>query len=148
MAGPPIVASALLLARLTPHTSTIYLLGAYVLFGVGCGMVNAPITNTAVSGMPVEQAGVAGAIASTSRQVGSALGVAIIGSMVAVGTGGGFVEASHAAWAVIAGFGAAVVVLGTVSTGDWARGTAERNAVRLAGTPKEVPSDQGVPATR
>ena len=36
--------------------------------------VNAPITNTAVSGMPREQAGVAAAVASTSRQVGASLG--------------------------------------------------------------------------
>ena len=42
---------------------------------VGFGMMNAPITNTAVSGMPTSQAGVAAAVASTSRQVGSALGV-------------------------------------------------------------------------
>ncbi len=43
---------------------------AYVVFAVGFGMLNAPITNAAVSGMPNSQAGVAAAIASTSRQVG------------------------------------------------------------------------------
>ena len=38
------------------------------------GFVNAPITNTAVSGMPRAQAGVAAAVASTSRQIGQTLG--------------------------------------------------------------------------
>ena len=52
---------------------------AYVVFGLGFGLVNAPITNAAVSGMPRAQAGVAAAIASTSRQVGSTLGVAVVG---------------------------------------------------------------------
>ena len=51
---------------------------AYVLFGIGFGAVNPPITNAAVSGMPPAQAGVAAAIASTSRQVGASLGIAIV----------------------------------------------------------------------
>ena len=42
------------------------------IFGIGFGFVNAPITNAAVSGMPREQAGVAAAIATTSRQFGQA----------------------------------------------------------------------------
>ena len=40
------------------------LMAAYVVFGVGFGFVNAPITNAAVSGMPRAQAGVAAAIAT------------------------------------------------------------------------------------
>jgi MFS family permease len=101
----------------------------YVLFGLGFAMVNSPITNTAVSGMPREQAGVAAAIASTSRQVGGALGVAVIGAAVAAGYGAGFAEASHAGWWIISGLGAAVLVLGLVTTGRWARSTTERAAV-------------------
>jgi MFS family permease len=132
LAGPSLAAGALLLSRLTPSTAVAYLVLAYLIFGAGCGLVTAPITNTAVSGMPREQAGVAGAIASTSRQVGSALGVAVTGSIVAASTGARFTDASPAAWAVIAGCGCAVFVLGLVSTGPWARSTAERNGERLA----------------
>ncbi len=51
-------------------TSAGYLIVSYLVFGIGMGMVNAPITNSAVSGMPREQAGVAAGIASASRQVG------------------------------------------------------------------------------
>ena len=71
-----------MLTGLTAHTPVGWLLGSYVIFGIGFGLVNAPITNTAVSGMPVTQAGVAAAIASTSRQVGQSLGVAVVGSAV------------------------------------------------------------------
>ena len=72
-------------------------------------MVNPPITNTAVSGMPGSQAGVAAAIASTSRSVGLTLGVAVIGA-IAGGTlsgaiGPSFAAATHAGWWVIAGLG-------------------------------------------
>ncbi len=51
------------------------------------GFVNAPITDTAVSGMPRAQAGVAAAVASTSRQLGQTLGVAVVGAVLASGIG-------------------------------------------------------------
>jgi EmrB/QacA subfamily drug resistance transporter len=85
----PLVWSGLLLAAggavLTQEgtrTSYLVLAGGYLLLGLGFATVNPPITNTAISGMPRAQAGVASAVASTSRQIGNALGVAIIGSVV------------------------------------------------------------------
>ena len=110
-------------------------------FGVGTGMVNPAITNTAVSGMPPSQAGVAAAIASTSRQVGTALGVAVMGSAVLSALHGplrlGFAGASHVGWWIIAGCGAAVLLLAIITTGRWAKATAERAASRTApGSPK------------
>ncbi|MHB2027397.1 MAG: MFS transporter [Acidimicrobiales bacterium] len=132
VAGLPLAMGAFLLASLSTHTSLDYLIVAYAIFGVGYGLVNPPITNTAMSGMPLEQAGVAGAIASTSRQVGSSLGVAIIGSLVAGGTGASFVSESHAAWLVIAACGLGIFTLGLLSTGPWALATAQRNGERLA----------------
>ncbi|MDQ2810600.1 MAG: MFS transporter [Actinomycetota bacterium] len=132
LAGPAIGVGAILLIRLGPHTSVGYLVLSYVIFGIGLGFVNAPISNTAVSGMPIEQAGVAASVASTSRQVGATLGVAITGALVAGGTGTSFTVASHAAWAVIAGCGVVVLFLGFMSTGRWAAGTAERSRRSLA----------------
>jgi len=137
LAGPPLTVGALLLVWLSPHTSLVYLIVAYLIFGVGCGLVNAPISTTAMSGMPLDQAGVAGAVASTSRQVGSSLGVAVTGSIVAVGTGATFVGASHAAWIVVAGCGVAVCLLSLFSTGEWAMGTATRNGERLERASRE-----------
>jgi len=93
--------------------------------------------------MPVERAGVAAAVASTSRQVGATLGVAITGALVAGGTGAGFTVASHAAWAVIAGCGVAIAVLGFVSTGHWAAGTAERVRLDLVADKADKSADAG-----
>jgi EmrB/QacA subfamily drug resistance transporter len=147
-AGPALAIGALLLARLTAHTPVVYLVTAYVIFGIGSGLVTAPITNTAVSGMPKEQAGVAGAVASTSRQVGSALGVAVTGSIVASGASAGLTVASHAAWVVIAGCGIAVFAAGLVSTGPWALRTAARNTERIAQPAQESASDSSATVIR
>jgi EmrB/QacA subfamily drug resistance transporter len=130
-----VIGASVMLTRLTPTTPVEYLLAAYFVFGVGAGLVNPPITNTAVSGMPPSQAGVAAAIASTSRQVGFTLGVAVIGA-IAGGTLSGaiapsFAAATHAGWWVIAGLGVICLTVGLLTTTGWARATARRTAERF-----------------
>ncbi|WP_328463804.1 MFS transporter [Streptomyces sp. NBC_00448] len=124
LAGITMTASGVLFAGFDAETNNVKLFTAYVLFGIGFGLINAPITNTAVSGMPRAQSGVAAAVASTSRQVGQALGVAVLGAALAAGLHAG-------AWWIITGCGAAVLLLGILTTGRWARGTAERTASEL-----------------
>jgi len=131
MSGGLIAVGAILLTGLGAHTAVWYLVVAYLVFGTGSGLVSPPTTNTALSGMPRDQAGVAGAIASTCRQTGAAIGVAVTGAIIAASSAG-FVHASHAAWAVLAGCGVMVALLGMLSTGHWALGTAERTGARLA----------------
>ncbi|MFF5101129.1 MFS transporter [Streptomyces sp. NPDC000134] len=136
VAGAAMTASGVLFAAFEAETSDATLFLGYVLFGVGFGFVNAPITNTAVSGMPRAQAGVAAAVASTSRQLGQTLGVAVIGAVLAAGVGASayrdtFVPAARPGWWVLAACGLAVLLLGALTTGRWARGTAQRAAGRL-----------------
>ncbi|MFE2141454.1 MFS transporter [Streptomyces sp. NPDC059456] len=149
IAGTAMAASGLLFAAFSAETSTPLLFTAYVLFGLGFGMVNAPITNTAVSGMPRAQAGVAAAIASTSRQTGGTLGVAVIGAVLAAGTAGGadFAEATRPAWWVITGCGLVALVVGAATSGRWAMGTAARTARALERTTPE-PEQAAVPPRR
>lgn len=125
IAGMGITASALLLTTLRIDTPVIGVIAAYALFGIGFGMINAPITNAAVSGMPRAQAGVAAAVASTSRQVGVSLGVAVLGAIVAGRSGADFVTASHTGWWIMTGAGIVVFVLGLVTTTRWAQRTAD-----------------------
>ncbi|MFJ2261368.1 MFS transporter [Streptomyces sp. NPDC087844] len=137
VAGTAMTVSGVLFAALEAETANVTLVIGYVLFGLGFGFVNAPITNTAVSGMPRAQAGVAAAVASTSRQIGQTLGVAVIGAVLASGVGtssyrGAFVSAARPAWWIIAACGLSVLVVGAVSSGRWARRTAERTANRLS----------------
>ncbi|WP_344666823.1 MFS transporter [Catenulispora yoronensis] len=148
LAGALLAVSALMLTGLSPTTPVALLLGAYAVLGVGFGALNPPITNTAVSGMPRAQAGVAAAVASTSRQVGQTLGVAVIGSVVVARATGpartGLPAASHAGWWILVGCGLAVLVLGMLTTGTRAVATAARTAARLA----EPTTDTGIPALR
>ncbi|MGW4301528.1 MFS transporter [Streptomyces sp. NPDC004646] len=136
LAGAAMTLSGILFAAFEAETSNLTLLAGYVLFGIGFGFVNAPITNTAVSGMPRAQAGVAAAVASTSRQLGQTLGVAVIGAVLASGIGDSpyrdaFVSAARPGWWILTACGATVLVLGYVTSGRWARTTATRTAERL-----------------
>jgi hypothetical protein len=78
--------------------------------------------------MPASMAGVAAAIASTSRQFGATLGVAVLGALaggaVTGQVGAGFAHATHVSWWIVVGLGALVVVLGLLTTTRWALGTA------------------------
>jgi len=138
IAGVGLLVSCLMLVRVSDDTPFSWLFAAYVAFGIGFGFVNAPITNAAVSGMPRAQAGVASAIASTSRQIGATLGVAVVGALVTSKIGavaGGvnidFAEASRAGWWVLAGCGAVVLVLGLVATSQRALESARRTAQEI-----------------
>ena len=143
VSGLATTAGGVLLTGLTPATSTGFLMAAYVILGIGLGMVNAPITTTAVAGMPLAQAGVAAAVASTSRQVGVTLGVAVVGSVVTSALHGplraGFTQASHVGWWVVAGCGTAVLLIGLLTTGRWARATAARTAERIMSDEARMP---------
>jgi EmrB/QacA subfamily drug resistance transporter len=128
IAGTAIALAMVPLVGLSATTPVWQLAGAYVLFGLGFGMVNAPITNTAVSGLPRAQAGVAAALASTSRQVGSALGVAVIGAVLAAGLASSQspARATHGGWWIVLGCGVAVLVLGLTTTSRARRGPSHR----------------------
>jgi predicted MFS family arabinose efflux permease len=134
LGGALLALGAFLLVALDARTWVGYLLTAYAVFGVGAGLVTPPITTTAVSGLPADQAGVAGALASSGRQFGIAVGVAVTGSLVA-GAGAGFIPSSRPAWIVLGGCGVLALVLGVISTGRWAQAAATRNGRRLAAPP-------------
>jgi EmrB/QacA subfamily drug resistance transporter len=135
IAGVALSLACCMLVQIDPATPLAWVIGAYVVFGIGFGFVNAPITNAAVSGMPVAQAGVAAAIATTSRQFGQAIGVAIVGAIVVSGTeastGATATTASHPAWWTLAGLGALVFVLGALATGGRAKQSAQYVAARF-----------------
>jgi EmrB/QacA subfamily drug resistance transporter len=147
-AGLAMFVSTALLSGIGVATPLPLLLLSYLLFGIGLGMVNPAITNTAVSGMPKAQAGVAAAIASTSRQVGVSLGVAVAGSIVAANRGRGmsFAEATHPVWWIMATCGAVVGVLGWASNTGWARASTRRfeHLLSEAAVPEPEPARSGV----
>ncbi|MFE6922404.1 MFS transporter [Nocardia sp. NPDC057663] len=106
LAGGFLTAGGLLLAA--AGTDPAVLLVALGLVGIGFGFANAPITNTAVSGLPADRAGVAGGITSTARQVGAAVGIAVAGGLVAAADP---IGDALSGWSVVAACGLLVLVL-------------------------------------
>lgn len=133
--GGAMALSGLLFARLTADSPILLPLAAYLVFGFGLGLINPPITSSAVSGMPRDQAGVAAAVASTSRQVGSSLGVAVLGTVVTSHLDGplatAFAPASRPAWWIMAGCGVVVLALGFLITTKWAQRTKFEEKVQV-----------------
>jgi DNA-binding MarR family transcriptional regulator len=147
VAGAAITLGSGILMTLTAASPVAELAVLYAVFGIGFGFLNPPISHTAVSGMPPAQAGVAASIASTSRQAGSALGVAVTGSLVAGHDAAGFAVASHSGRAVLGGCGLAAALIGVASSGRWAAGSApvtcsspsQRKAPSMTASPPPPP---------
>jgi hypothetical protein len=141
LGGAALASSCLILTQLSLATPLPLLLVAYALFGIGLGLVNPPIAHTAVSGMPAAQAGVASAVASTSRQVGAAMGVAVARSVVAASHAQGipFTDATHPVWWALAACGTLVALLGWLSNTPWARASVTRlNHLFLSNTSADI----------
>jgi EmrB/QacA subfamily drug resistance transporter len=147
LGGIATLAAGLISAIPAGEPNDVRLFLGYALLGTGLGWANAAITNTAVSGMPRDQAGVAAGVASTTRQLGSALGVAIIGSVIAdhvttVSAGSEFTSAARISWAIIAACGLAMVSVGALTTGEWGRRRAKANAARMEAAATRLEEDR------
>ena len=137
--GAAIAAGGAALLGLSPVSSYPWLALAMAVLGAGLGLVNPPITNTGVSGMPPSQAGVASAVISVTRQFGSVLGVAIMGAMLTASLHAGLAAgsprpqalsaATHGPWLLTVVCGLLVAVAGLVTTSARALATARAVAV-------------------
>ena len=67
---------------INPSTSGLLLAVPLFVYGVGVGLATAQLTSIVLSDIPPERSGLASGTNSTMRQVGSALGVAILGTVL------------------------------------------------------------------
>ena|SRR5450756_7467 len=132
--GLALMLSTSLMSRLNGSSADTHLLMTFGLFGVGMGMVNSQISVAAVSGMPAGQAGLASGIASASRQIGQALGVAISGSLLTAKAHGlihaDFTLASYPAWHLLFWCASAVAVAGLMTSRPPGRHGMAKSSVR------------------
>jgi EmrB/QacA subfamily drug resistance transporter len=89
--GPRVLALAMtagmfiglaILTQTNEGTSTLQIVSALVVFGLGAGLALPALTDTVMAAVPERDAGVGSAVNDLSRQLGGALGVAVIGSVV------------------------------------------------------------------
>ena len=66
----------------SPHLSFFELLPGFACYGFGIGFASSQLTNVVLSAIEPAEAGAASGANTTVRQIGSALGVAVIGSVV------------------------------------------------------------------
>ena len=132
----------LLISTWSASTSYLTFAATIAVAGVGMGLAGPPLSQSLVAALPVERAGVGATLNSTAREVGSALGVAVVGTV----TGSRFAHAGfghRSAGAVIGGLqgsparsaenafahasgtglqvAAGLLLLGTALTASWMR---------------------------
>jgi EmrB/QacA subfamily drug resistance transporter len=78
-------AGVVALSRLGAHSGFAPLLAAQLVLGAGIGLAMTPATNAIVSSLPAAKQGVASAVNDTTREIGTALGIAIMGSAFTTG---------------------------------------------------------------
>jgi MFS family permease len=111
--------SLLLFGTLDAHSSFWDILPGLLVGGFGMAITMAPTTSAAMGAVPVDKAGVGSAVINSMRQVGGALGIAIMGTLVASQVSVGrldpryptqFVDGYHRALE----FGAAILLAGAM----------------------------------
>lgn len=75
------VALFLFAAVVGVHTNYLYILLVQLVLGSGIGFTMSPATNTIMSSLPPNRAGIGSAMNDTTRQLGGALGIAVLGAL-------------------------------------------------------------------
>jgi EmrB/QacA subfamily drug resistance transporter len=84
VAGLLVIAVGLLaVSRFEPNSSYAQIILTLMFLAVGMGLTSAPSTASIMSALPLGKAGVGSAVNDTTRELGGALGVAVLGSLVA-----------------------------------------------------------------
>ncbi len=79
----------LIVPFLSPETTGWRLAPALFLYGVGVGLATAQLTSVILAEVPTAQSGQASGTQSTTRQIGAALGIALLGTILAAGLSSG-----------------------------------------------------------
>jgi MFS transporter, DHA2 family, multidrug resistance protein len=80
--GLAIVAGGLgIMSTLSPDTPYLVIAGAFLVLGAGIAITAAPATGQILTSVPLSKAGVGSAVNDTTRELGGALGIALLGSI-------------------------------------------------------------------
>ena len=102
--GLAVVAASLgLLSTVTAASSYGLIAASLAILGAGMGFTMTPATESIMGSLPLAKAGVGSAMNDTTRQVGGALGVAVLGSILASSYASSMASAVHGLSATAAG---------------------------------------------
>jgi EmrB/QacA subfamily drug resistance transporter len=93
-----------LFARLAEHATYTALLPGFILFGIGAGLMQVPLTNGVLQATPQARAGVASALLNASREVAGLLGITVIGAVLRARESAALRGGSSAAHAFVDGY--------------------------------------------
>ena len=71
-----------LMSDLSANTTETSLILPLALCGIGIGLIMAPVTTVVMAATPVEESGMGAGILSTIRQVGSVMGISVLGAIL------------------------------------------------------------------
>jgi EmrB/QacA subfamily drug resistance transporter len=126
--------SLLLFSRLGVDSGFSDLLPALVIGGVGMASVMTPMSAAAMGSVPLAKAGVASGVLNTFRQVGGALGIAVMGAILTSRQTDALAAGASAPQAFVEGFqtallvGSAIAFVGAVAAATLVRQTAHPEA--------------------
>ena len=70
------------ISGISPSTTSLSLLAPFLISGIGIGLAVAPVTSAVMATAPADRVGNASGVLSTTRQVGSLMGIAILGAVL------------------------------------------------------------------
>ncbi len=99
MLGPSIAAAGLVWISFLSYGENYgtHMLVPLMLFGLGIGLSFVPMTLTATAGVPPNEAGLAAGLVNTSRQIGGAIGLAVLATLASSTTHAAHPAGAHAA---------------------------------------------------
>jgi DHA2 family methylenomycin A resistance protein-like MFS transporter len=115
-AGMALMGTGLVLLALIPLINSLFLIeAALLIIGCGLGLNTGPVNSVAVTNVPKARAGTASGLVNAARMAGATLGVAVLGALFAVFSGGpsgmaGGLPAAFLGGAAAELFGAAVAL--------------------------------------
>jgi EmrB/QacA subfamily drug resistance transporter len=86
----------LLLALVDAHSTWRVLVAGMAVLGAGVGMANPTLASAALAAVPRERSGMASGAVNTARQLGFAIGVAVLGTVFTTGAAGALRDAGAA----------------------------------------------------
>ena len=113
----------------------------FVVFGLGAGLMQVPLTNSILNGQPEANAGIASALLNAAREVAGLLGITVIGAILRATQSGALTRGTNPANAFLDGYHAGLyVTIGLIAAGAVLSYVALRHVQAPAAAPVPVPA--------